>query len=50
MRETHEDSGAWYMVSRFSFMAWHTVFQIELACSVGMCFCDREKGVACALR
>ena len=50
MRESHEDSGAWYMVSRVSFMAWHIVFQIELACSFGTCFCDREKGIACALR
>ena len=50
VRESHEDSGAWYMVSCVSFMAWHIVFQLELACSVGMCFRDREKGIACALR
>ena len=31
-------------------MAWHIVFHIELACSVGMCFRDLEKGIECALR
>ena len=46
MRESHEDSGVWYMVSPISFMARHIIFHIELACYVGMCFCDHEKGIA----
>ena len=50
MKESHDNLGAWYMVSRVSFMAWHIVFHIELACYVGMCFRDREKGIAYALR
>ena len=50
MRESHEDSGTWYMVSCVSFMAWHIVFHIELACYVGMCFRDLEKGIVGVLR
>ena len=35
-----EDLGAWYMVSRISFMAWHVGFHIELSCSCWTIKCE----------